>query len=153
LGGGRSATAVGTEGGRLAQRQGSRFGLIQVWASHGWREQEHPEWVAEWLLVEWPQGAPEPIKYWLVHFEASLSGLQRVVRMAESRWRIELDYRELKEELGLDHHEGRHWLGRHHHVCLVSLAYAFLDSEQARAQKNSWYDPASHEEAPASPAD
>jgi SRSO17 transposase len=70
--------------------------------------------------------------------------------MAKSRWRIELDYRELKEELGLDHYEGRHWLGWHHHVCLVSIAYAFLRAEQARIKKNSWGDLASREEAPAS---
>jgi SRSO17 transposase len=56
--------------------------------------------------VEWPQGAPEPVKYWLAHVDAPLLGLRRVVRLAKSRWRIELDYRELKEELVLDHYEG-----------------------------------------------
>jgi SRSO17 transposase len=138
------------QGSRGAQR--SRFGLVQVWASHGWREQYHPERVTEWLLVEWPQDAPEPVKYWLAHFEAPLPGLRRVVRMAKARWRIELDYRELKEELGLDHYEGRHWLGWHHHVCLVSIAYAFLRAEQARVKKNFSGDLAPSEEAPASPA-
>ena len=63
--------------------------------------------------------------------------MRRLIRIAKARWRIELDYRELKEELGLDHYEGRHWLGWHHHVCLVSLAYAFLRSEQARVKKTS----------------
>jgi hypothetical protein len=61
--------------------QRSRFGLIQVWASHGWREQHHPPRVAEWLLVEWPQGAPEPVKYWLAHFDAPLPGLRRMVSL------------------------------------------------------------------------
>lgn len=51
-----------------------------------------------------------------------------------------MDYRELKEELGLDHYEGRHWLGWHHHVTLVSMAFAFLRSEQARFKKNFWCD-------------
>ena len=51
--------------------------------------------------------------------------------------------RELKEELGLDHFEGRHWLGWHHHVTLVTLAYAFLRAEQARLKKNDWCDLAS----------
>jgi SRSO17 transposase len=144
---------------RVTWRQGSRgpqrsrFGLIQVWASHGWREQQHPPRVAEWLLVEWPQGTPEPVKYWLAHFDAPLPGLRRVVRLAKSRWRIELDDRELKEELGLDHYEGRHWLGWHHHVCLVSMAYAFLRSEQARVKKNVWGDLAPSKEAPASLTD
>jgi SRSO17 transposase len=61
--------------------------------------------------------------------------------MAKARWRIELDYRELKEELGLDHYEGRHWLGWHHHVCLVSSAYASLRAEQAWIKKHVWCGP------------
>jgi len=68
---------------------------------------------------------------------AEVVGLRRLVRMARGRWRIEQDYRELKEELGLDHFEGRHWLGWYHHVTLVSMAFAFLRSEQARAKKTS----------------
>jgi SRSO17 transposase len=60
-----------------------------------------------------------------------------LVRIAKARWRVELDCRELKEELGLDHYEGRQWLGWHHHVCLVSIAYVFLRSEQARLKKTS----------------
>ncbi len=69
-----------------------------------------------------------------------------VVRIAKARWRIELDYREMKEELGLDHYEGRHWLGWHHHVTLVTIAYAFLQAEQARFKKNFWCDLAPNEE-------
>ena len=126
------------QGSRGPQR--SRFALIQVWAAHGWREQKHPQRVPEWLLMEWPQAEAEPSKYWLAHFPAQPPGMRRLVRIAKARWRIELDYRELKEELGLDHYEGRHWLGWHHHVCLVSLAYAFLRSEQARVKKNFWCD-------------
>jgi SRSO17 transposase len=126
------------QGSRGPQR--SRFALMQVWAAHGWREQKHPERVAEWLLVEWPTAEAEPRKYWLAHFPSQPPGIRRLVRIAKARWRIELDYRELKEELGLDHYEGRHWLGWQHHVCLVSLAYAFLRSEQARVKKNFWCD-------------
>jgi SRSO17 transposase len=58
-----------------------------------------------------------------------------VVRLAKARWRIELDDRQLKEELVLDHYEGRQWLGWHHHVCLVSIAYAFWRAEQTRVKK------------------
>ena len=64
------------------------------------------------------------------------------MRTARARWRVELDYRELKEELGLDHYEGRHWLGWHHHVTLVSVAFAFLRTEQSRLKKNFWCDAA-----------
>jgi SRSO17 transposase len=133
--------------------QRSRFARVLVWAAHGWREQQHPERVGEWLLIEWPQDEAEPTKYWLAHFHSQPPGMRRLVRMAKARWRIELDYRQLKEELGLDHYEGRHWLGWHHHVCLVSLAYAFLRSEQARVKKNFWCDLAHGEEESSGPAD
>jgi len=130
----------------VAWRQGShgmqrsRFARVPVWAAHGWRKQEHPPRVAEWLLVEWPKESKEPTKYWLAQLGPPPVGLRRLVRIAKARWRVELDYRQLKEELGLDHYEGRQWLGWHHHVCLVSIAYAFLRSEQARLKKNFWCD-------------
>lgn len=59
------------------------------------------------------------------------------MRAARGRWPIEQDYRELKEELGLDHFEGRGWPGWHHHVTLVTLAFAFLRHEQQRFKKTS----------------
>jgi len=118
----------------------SRFAKVLIWAAHGWKAQTHPKRVAEWLLIEWSADAPEPTDYWLGYLGGAAVGLRRLVRMARGRWRIEQDYRELKEELGLDHFEGRHWLGWHHHVTLVSMAFAFLRSEQARAKKNFWCD-------------
>jgi SRSO17 transposase len=69
------------------------------------------------------------------------------------RWGVELDYRELKEELGLDHYQGRHGLGWHHHVSLVSLAFAFLPCEQARVKQTFWCDLTEGEAEPASPTD
>jgi SRSO17 transposase len=135
------------QGSRDAQR--SRFAMLPVWAAHGWREQAHPPRVREWLLVEWPPDEKRPTKYWLAQFGSAPLGLRRFVRIAKARWRIEQDYRELKEELGLDHYEGRHWLGWHHHVCLVTMAYAFLRVEQALLKKNFWCDtePAASSEA------
>jgi SRSO17 transposase len=146
---------------RITWRQGtkgpmrSRFARLQVWAAHGWSRQEHPKRVTEWLLIEWPDGAESPSDYWLAQLGDQPVGLRRLVKTARARWRVELDYRELKEELGLDHYEGRHWLGWHHHVTLVSLAFAFLRSEQAHAKKNCWCDvadlAAGPEPAPSSP--
>lgn len=133
--------------------QQSRFARLKVWAAHGWRAQEHPERVAEWLLIEWPEGESEPTKYWLAQLGPGLPGLRRLVRMAHARWRIEMDYRELKEELGLDHFEGRQWLGWYHHVTLVTMAYAFLRFEQARLKKNSWCDLAANTQEASTPTD
>ena len=84
-----------------------------------------------WLLCEWPEGDAEPIKYWLSNLPAETT-LTELVRLAKLRWRIEHDYRELKDALGLDHFEGRSYHGWHHHVTLVSLAHAFLTLATAR---------------------
>ena len=77
-----------------------------------------------------------PTKYWLADLRGEPLGLRRLVRLAKGRWRIEQDYRELKDELGLDHFEGRSWTGWHHHITLATLAYAFLVFETRRRKKN-----------------
>jgi SRSO17 transposase len=120
--------------------QSSRFALLPVWAAHGWRQETHPLPVKEGLRVEWPKDEKQPTKYWLVQLGPQRPGWRHCVRIAKARWRVEQDYRELKEELGWDHYEGRQWWGWHHHVCLVTMAYAFLRSEQARLKKNFWCD-------------
>jgi len=84
-----------------------------------------------WLLAEWPPGASEPTKYWLSNLPAETT-LKRLVGLAKLRWRIEHDYRELKDALGLDHFEGRSYRGWNHHVTLVSIAHAFLTLERRR---------------------
>jgi SRSO17 transposase len=82
-----------------------------------------------WLLIEWPHGEPEPVKYWLSNLPEA-TPLVELVRLGKLRWRIEQDYRELKGALGLDHFEGRSWPGWHHHVTLVSVAHGFLTLER-----------------------
>ena len=77
-----------------------------------------------WLLAEWPPGEPEPTDYWLSNLPPD-TPLRDLVRLAKIRWRIEHDYRELKDALGLDHFEGRSYLGWHRHVTLTALAQAF----------------------------
>jgi len=124
---------IGTKG-----PQRSRFALTGVWAARRWQAQGHPLRVREWLLIEWPEGADAPADYWMLWRAErdEAPSLLRAVRTARGRWPIEQDYRELKEELGLDHFEGRGWLGWHHHVTLVTLAFAFLRAEQLRFKKN-----------------
>jgi SRSO17 transposase len=84
-----------------------------------------------WLICEWPSKAAEPTKYWLSNLPEDTS-LKDLVRLAKLRWRIEHDYRELKDALGLDHFEGRTYRGWNHHVTLVSIAHAFLTLERRR---------------------
>ena len=84
-----------------------------------------------WLLAEWPHGAQAPSDYWLSTLAAE-TPISELVRLGKLRWRIEHDYRELKDVLGLDHFEGRSYRGWHHHVTLVSLAHGFLTLERLR---------------------
>ncbi len=84
-----------------------------------------------WLLAEWLPGEREPRKYWLSNLPED-TPIQRLVHLAKLRWRIEHDYRELKDALGLDHFEGRTYRGWNHHVTLVSVAHAFLTLERQR---------------------
>src|SRR3954454_24881035 len=115
-----------TVGWREGSRGGlsGRFAAVRVRPSHRdyWRAEPHPE---EWLLIEWPEGKEEPAKYWLSTL-AETTGLEELVATAKMRWRIERDYQELKQELGLDRYEGRGWRGFHHHATLCIAAYGFL---------------------------
>jgi SRSO17 transposase len=108
----------------------SRFARVRVRAAHRdeWRAEPRGE---EWLLIEWPDGDAEPIKYWLATLPPDMP-FDRLVDLAKLRWRIERDYQELKQELGLGHYEGRGWRGFHHHATLCIAAYAFLIAERAR---------------------
>ena len=109
-------------------RMRSRFAALRVRVAHRdyWRKQPHPE---QWLLIEWPKEEKEPTKYWLSNLPASIR-LRKLVAIAKLRWRIERDYEELKQELGLGHFEGRNWRGFHHHATLCIAAYGFLVLER-----------------------
>ena len=104
----------------------SRFAAWRVRPGHKVRAGKTPEQPI-WLVVEWPSSEEYPSKYYFANLPERTS-LKRLVLTARSRWPVEQSYRELKNELGLDHFEGRSWRGWHHHVTLVFLAYAFLVS-------------------------
>jgi len=86
----------------------------------------------EWLLIEWPEGETKlsKYKYWLSTLPAETS-FRQLVDISKMRWRIERDYQELKQEVGLGHYEGRGWRGFHHHATLCVAAYGFLVRERA----------------------
>jgi len=106
----------------------SRFARVRVSTGGGEAPAMAPRSV-EWLLIEWPAGEAEPTKYWLSTLPRETS-LRKLVRTAKLRWRIERDYLELKDEIGLGHYEGRGWRGFHHHASLCIVAYAFLMGER-----------------------
>lgn len=108
----------------------SRFAALRVRPAHRdeLRREARP---VEWLLVEWPVEEAEPTDFWLSTVPEDVE-LTELVSLAKIRWRIERDYQELKDELGLDHYEGRGWRGFHHHGVLCMAAYAFLAAERGR---------------------
>ncbi len=111
-----------------ADELSSRFARVRVGVGHN---RLVPEKLSrEWLLIEWPEGEAEPTKYWLSTLPSNIS-FRRLVDLAKLRWRIERDYQELKQEVGLGHYEGRGWRGFHHHATLCIAAYGFLIAEQA----------------------
>jgi SRSO17 transposase len=119
----------------LAWREGtnaqlrSRFARVRCRAAHADRAREE-----EWLLIEWPKGEAEPSRYFLSTLPADIS-FKQLVDCVKMRWRIERDYRELKQEVGLSHYEGRSWRGFHHHASLCIAAYGFLMLEQLSGSK------------------
>lgn len=115
------------------------------WRPIGWREGTNeklsgrfarvrvrvaPDAPEEWLLIEWPENDKKPTKFWLSTLRPNIS-FAHLVSRAKLRWRIERDYLELKQEIGLGHFEGRGWRGFHHHATLCIAAYGFLVTERA----------------------
>jgi SRSO17 transposase len=104
----------------------SRFARVRVRTAPMWGAGTRGE---ETLLIEWPVGESKPTKYWLATVDQNMS-FGALVDLAKLRWRIERDYQELKQEIGLGHYEGRGWPGFHHHGTLCIAAYGFLISER-----------------------
>jgi SRSO17 transposase len=107
----------------------SRFCFLRVRALKRWENGAEQEPREEWLICEWPEDADGPSDYWISNLPADTPP-ERLARLARMRWKIELDYKQLKGELGLDHYEGRSYLGWHHHAALVTAAHGFLTLER-----------------------
>jgi SRSO17 transposase len=106
----------------------SRFARVRVRVAH--RDYALTETRSEeWLLIEWPKGEKQPTKYWFSTLPGDIS-FHRLVDYAKLRWRIERDYLDLKQEVGLGDFEGRGWRGFHHHATMSIAVYGFLISER-----------------------
>jgi SRSO17 transposase len=111
------------------ERLSGSFARVRVRCAHD-RSVPTDQIEEEWLLIERPQDEKEPTKFWLSTLDATVT-FAHLVHTVKIRWRIERDYLELKQEVGLGHFEGRSWRGFHHHATLCIAAYAFLVSERA----------------------
>lgn len=110
-------------------KMSSRFACLRVRTAEG-HVKRHPPGPEQWLVCEWPRGEPAPTKYFLSTLSAH-SSHRELIRCIKLRWRVERDYQDLKQEVGLDHYEGRTWRGFHHHATLCSIAHAFLALRRA----------------------
>jgi len=108
----------------------AHFAALRVTPAHDWRARRLAPEV--WLLFERDLGTTPRIKAYLVALPATAS-LPSLVRLAHHRWAIEQQYMELKDELGLDHFEGRSFVGWHRHVVLTAMAYSWLQDARRRA--------------------
>ena len=124
----------------------SRFVALRVQTSHRYQHQPLKE-QSQWLLVEWQAHEPAPDRFWLSNVSPD-TDLPELVRLVKIRWWIEQGYQQLKDELGLDHYEGRSWQGWHHHITLTMLAFAFLVLEMLRLKKNCWAEYAATDSPP-----
>jgi len=141
----------------LSWRQGRKgplqaeFAWTRVWPAHRWSmgraADDVPDAAAEarWLLVEWRSDGS--IRYALSNLPDTAT-LEDAVGIWKTRWEVEQGYQQLKEELGLDHFEGRSWPGFHHHAALCFLAYGFLALERARGNVTAVDDPDDEPDGP-----
>lgn len=90
-------------------------------------------------MVDWPAGEAEPYPYAWAHFHPPPRKAQGL-KLSRSRWPIEQYFQRSKDDLGLDHFEGRTWRGFHHHWVLSALAYLFILTQYRRTPKNFWCD-------------
>ena len=110
-------------------KQRSRFACTRVRTAHRHQNGEPPG-DEQWLLCEWPTDEDAPTKFYLSSLPVGTS-IKTLVRLAKLRWRVERDYQEMKQEVGLDHFEGRSWRGFHHHATLCAVAHGFLAIRRA----------------------
>lgn len=112
----------------------TRLAWHRVYLRHSMRKAEgRPE--EAWLVVDWPAGDTKPYHYYLAHFHGQPTKA-RCLRLSRSRCQIEQYFQRVKDDLGLDHYEGRSWRGFHHHLALSALAYLFVLVVYLRAKKN-----------------
>jgi SRSO17 transposase len=116
----------------------TRLAWCEVYLEHRLRQDgKEPE--KEWLVVDWPADASAPYHYYLAHLHQP-PAKARCLKLSRSRWHVEQYFQRAKDDLGLDHFEGRSWRGFHHHLVLSAVAYQFILVQYLRTKKNFWCD-------------
>lgn len=123
---------------RNGSTRGTRLAWVEIWLPRALRKDQH-ELEKLWLVVDWPKGEVKPYHCYLALFHQKPSQA-RCLRLSRGRWQIEQYFQRSKDDLGLDHYEGRSWRGFHHHLVLSAAAYLFVVVMWARSKKNFWAD-------------
>ena len=118
------------------QTRTTRIAWREVYLGHNLRHR-NGSLERVWLVVDWPEGNAEPYHYYLAHFHRAPTRA-RCLKLSRSRWQIEQYFQRAKDDLGLDHFEGRSWRGFHHHLVLAAIAYLFILTVYLRTKKNFW---------------
>ncbi len=120
------------------QTRRTRLAWCEVYLQHRLRQGEG-ELEKVWLVVDWPAGEADPYHYYLAHLHRPPTRAG-CLKLSRSRWHVEQYFQRAKDDLGLDHYEGRSWRGFHHHLVLSTLAYLFILTQYLRTKKNFWCD-------------
>ena len=118
---------------RYCWREGSRGELSARFAFVCVRIPQDPSQELLWLVLEWRDGEASAARAHLTSLPLH-TGKHRLIYLIKERWRTEMVYREMKQELGLDHYQGRRWQGFNHHVSVVLCCYAFVVAVRERAE-------------------
>lgn len=120
------------------QTRKTRLAWGEVYLQHRLREGD-ADLEKTWLVVDWPSEEVEAYHYALAHFHRP-PRRAHCLKLSRSRWQVEQYFQRSKDDLGLDHFEGRTWRGFHHHLVLSALAYLFILTRYVSTKKNFWCD-------------
>jgi SRSO17 transposase len=102
---------------------------------HGDLDEKTGRWSGCWLVVDWPAGQADPYHVYVAWLKQR-PAKGRILRLSRGRWPIEQYFQRGKDDLGLDHYEGRGWRGFHHHLSMSAIAYLFVVVDFLRSKKN-----------------
>jgi SRSO17 transposase len=116
------------------EKRATRLAWKEIYL-HSDLQEKSGEWPSCWLVADWPQGQTDPYHVYVAWLNQP-PAKGRTLRLSRGRWPIEQYFQRGKDDLGLDHYEGRSWRGFHHHLVMSAIAYLFVVVDYLRAKKN-----------------
>ena len=116
------------------EKRATRLAWKEIYL-HSDLDERTGQWPACWLVADWPEGQKDPYHVYIAWLKQP-PAKGRVLRLSRGRWPIEQYFQRGKDDLGLDHYEGRSWRGFHHHLAMSAIAYLFVVVDYLRSKKN-----------------